>query len=285
MSKVNIKFPKKNISNKEIESLFKKIGLQKLINKKKYFIDGYEVTKKDLIDKKKDTKDSFDIRITKNPQPPELRDLYKIYMLIVLNKRTTVLEFGCGFSSLVISKALEFNKSKSKKEKPFTRCEYPYNHFIIDDDKKYLNLTKKRIEKELKNSKTNYHFSECQMTMFNGNFAHEYKTLPRVNPDFIYLDGPSPFNVKGKINNFTVDSKDMMPMSCDILKFENHLTPGTIILIDGRTANARFLKNNFRRNWKEYYSYKEDQTIFLLNEKPLGPFNLEQLKFYSNKKK
>jgi hypothetical protein len=121
--------------------------------------------------------------------------------------------------------------------------------------------------------------------MFNGNFAHEYKTLPRVNPDFIYLDGPSPFNVKRKINNFTVASKDMMPMSCDILKFENHLTPGTIFLIDGRTANARFLKNNFRRNWKEYYSFKEDRTIFLLNEKPLGPFNLEQLKFYSNKKK
>ena len=57
MSKVNIKFPKKNISNKEIENLFKKIGLQKLINKKKYFIDGYEVTKKDLIDKKKTPKE------------------------------------------------------------------------------------------------------------------------------------------------------------------------------------------------------------------------------------
>lgn len=280
MSKVNIKFPKKNISDKEIENHFKKIGLQKLINKKKYYIDGYEVTKKDLFEKKKDTKGNFDIRLTQNPQPPELRDLYKIYMLIVLNKRTTVLEFGCGFSSLVISKALDFNRSQLRGKKPFTRCEFPYNHFIIDDDKKYLNLTKKRIKKELVKSKTNYHFSECQMTIFNGNFANEYKTLPRVNPDFIYLDGPSPFNVKGKINNFTIASKDMMPMSCDILKFENHLTPGTIILIDGRTANARFLKNNFKRKWREFYSYKDDQTIFLLDEKPLGPFNKEQIEFY-----
>ena len=95
MPKVNIKFPK-NISDKEIENHFKKIGLQKLINKKKYYIDGYQVTKKDLFEKK-DTKGNFDIRLTQNPQPPELRDLYKIYMLIVLNKRTTVLEFGLRF--------------------------------------------------------------------------------------------------------------------------------------------------------------------------------------------
>ena len=73
----------------------------------------------------------------------------------------------------------------------------------------------------------------------------------------------------------------MMPMSCDILKIENYLTPGTIILIDGRTSNARYLKNNFKRNWREYFDSISDQTIFLLDEKPLGRFNKEQIKFYN----
>ena len=36
--------------------------------------------------------------------------------------------------------------------------------------------------------------------------------------------------------------KNLLPMSCDILKFEYHLIPGTIILVDGRTSNATFLK-------------------------------------------
>ena len=51
-------------------------------------------------------------------------------------------------------------------------------------------------------------------------------------------------------------------MNSDILQFEHFLTPGTIILFDGRTANARFLKNNFQRNWKYYHDEKNDQIIF-----------------------
>ena len=281
MIKTKIKFPKKNISDKKIKDFFINIGLSKLIPKNSYYIDGYEVTKKDLLDKKKDKNNNFDIRLTKNPQPPELRDLYKLYQFIVLNKRTTVLEFGCGYSSVVISKALEFNRKKNLGKKPFSRCEFPFTHFILDDDKKYLKLSKKRIELFIKNPRVKYFFSKCEMTMFNHNYAHEYKFLPRVNPDFIYLDAPSPFNVKGKKNNFTVATKDMMPMSCDILKIENFLAPGTIILVDGRTANARFLKNNFKRNWSYHEDFRSDQNIFILNEKALGPFNLEQIKYYS----
>ena len=33
-------------------------------------------------------------------------------------------------------------------------------------------------------------------------------------------------------------------MSADILVFEHFLQPGTLIVVDGRAANARFLKTN-----------------------------------------
>ena len=71
-----------------------------------------------------------------------------------------------------------------------------------------------------------------------------------------------------------------MPMSCDILKFENFLIPQTIIIIDGRTANARFLKNNFKRKWAYFYDENNDQNIFILDEKPFGIVSKKQIEFY-----
>ena len=80
------------------------------------------------------------------------------------------------------------------------------------------------------------------MVNYNGNFASEYINLPLCNPDFIYLDGPGQYNFYDKINNFTISHNDMMPMSCDILKFEYFLIPGTIIIVVGRGANSNYLK-------------------------------------------
>ena len=59
------------------------------------------------------------------------------------------------------------------------------------------------------------------MTTFNGRICTEYKKLPLCNPDFIYLDGPDQFNVKGNVNGINTGHKDLMPMICDILKIEN----------------------------------------------------------------
>lgn len=279
---MKIKFPK-NLSKEKIKNFFKEKDLGYLVNKETFFVDGYEVTKKDYNEKIRDKKGNFDIRKTKNPQPPELNDLYRLYQFIILNKRTTILEFGCGHSSLVMAKALEANKKKFGNKKPFSRCIFPFQLFILDNVKKYLNLVKKNLNKLKNKNDIKFHFSEAQMVEYQGNFATEYLKLPRVNPDFIYLDGPNPFTIKNTINNFTVANRDMMPMSCDILKLENFLTPGTIILIDGRTANARFLINHLKRKWKIYFDDKNDQTTLILNEKPLGPFNREQIKFYNNK--
>lgn len=276
---IKVRFPKK-ISEEKIIKFFNSEGLGDLVSKKIYMVDGYQVTKKDFEQKKRDKKGKFDIRKTDNPQPPEIIDLYRLYQFILLNKRTSVLEFGCGYSSLVISKALEKIQINNNGKKPFKRCASPFKLFIIDNVKKYLNIVKKRLRKYKLDKNVEFFYSSSKMTIYNGNFATEYLKLPRVNPDFIYLDGPNPFTIKNSVNNFTVSNLDMMPMSCDILKFENFLTPGTIILVDGRVANARFLKNNFKRNWKEFYDKKFDQTVFLLDEKPLGPFNKEQIEFY-----
>ena len=223
---------------------------------------------------------------------PELNDLYRLYQFVLLNKRTTILEFGSGFSSLIFSQALKENKNKYKNDVKKLRRNNPFELFIVENEKRFLNITKRRIAKfrskkdtkKNKNKKSevkiNFLFSECVMTNYRGNYATEYKKLSSCNPDFIYLDGPDQFKIKNKINNFTTAHKDMMPMACDILKFENFLTPGTIIVSDGRTANCEFLLNNFKRQRIHHYDRKFDQHIFYLNSDLLGKYNELQLKFY-----
>ena len=75
----------------------------------------------------------------------------------------------------------------------------------------------------------------------------------------------------------------MMPMVCDILKFEYFYTPGTMILCDGRGANVKFLKDNFKRKWEYIDDRPNDQHIFWLNDPVLGKYNKLQLEFYKKK--
>ena len=158
--------------------------------------------------------------------------------------------------------------------------------FIIDDEKKYLNFSKKRVskKKELKNIKVHWKYSPIMLENYNGQISTTYKKLHLCNPDFIYIDGPDLFSkVKNTIQDFTTQHEDMMPMINYILKFENFLNPGTIILTDGRAANAFFLKNNFKRNWLYYFDKINDQHFFYLNDVPFGLINKNLIKFHNQK--
>jgi hypothetical protein len=55
---------------------------------------------------------------------------------------------------------------------------------------------------------------------------------------------------------------------------ESILLPRTFILVDGRTNNARFLKNNFQRNFEMTWDKEGDITTFELNEERLGKYNI-----------
>ena len=261
-----IKFPKK-ISDKKIKEFFKNNGFDFFIKESK----------------QKDIK--INQMKSKTIYKPELNDLYRIYQFIVLNKRTTILEFGCGWSTIIISKALNFLKKKYLKDVKKLRRNNPFELFVIDNEQKYLIITKKNLNRYIKPNyiKIHYHFSHAYMTLYNGRISTEFKTLPNCNPDFIYLDGPDQFNIKGKINGLNLGNMDFMPMTCDILKFENFLQPGTIIISDGRKANTRFLKSNFRRKWFYQEDAESDQVIFYLDEKPLGHVNKKTLDFYKKK--
>ncbi len=256
----------KKVSKTELNKFFKKKKLQFLLEESKNNFYQTNKLKK------------------KTAYKPELNDLYRLYKFIVLNKRTTVLEFGSGWSSLIITLALNELKEKYTHKIKNLRRNNPFELFVIENEKKYLNITKKKIEnfnkEKLNNCKINFNFSDVNMVKFNNHIATEFKRLPMCNPDFIYLDGPDQFKVKKDINGISTKHDDLMPMSCDILKIEYFLIPGTIILVDGRGANVKFLRDNFKRNWVYRYDKSFDQHIFYLNDPSIGKYNDRMLKFY-----
>lgn len=260
MKKVKIPI---NIPIKRIHDFFKKKGLYYLIK---------------LSEKKASSVNNL---IEKNPYAPDLKDLYRLYQFVFLNKRTTILEFGSGWSSLILSLALYDLKKIYLNNVKKLRRNNPFEIFILENEKKFLDITKKRLSnfKNIK-IKKNYFFSNVNISIYDGKFATEYQKLPPCNPDFIYLDGPDQFNIKKRINNFTTGHKDMMPMASDILKIEYFLTPGTIIVSDGRSANCKFLRDHFKRKWLYKHDVQNDQHIFYLDDPCLGKFNKMQLEFY-----
>ena len=254
--------PKKNI--RHIEKFFKELNLSELV----------KISKK--------SKPKVNEMIQKYLYKPNLRDLFFLYKLITLNKRITVMEIGCGWSSLIIRKALEENKKNYLNKIKNLRRQNHFRCVSIDNENKWISNTKKILNKfKIKYTKKDFHYSECSMTEINSYIATKFNKLPLINPDFIYLDGPDQFNIKGRVRNFTISHKDMMPMVSDLINIEYFLTPGTIILVDGRTANARFLRDNFKRKWEYKHLENLDLSIFFLNEKPLGEYNKKQLKFYN----
>ncbi len=256
--------------------------------KEKKFIENFFIKKKlkSIVEFSKKDKPTVNKMIYNEPYIPYLEKLYRLYQFVLINKRTTILEFGSGWSTLIFNLALNELQNKFSNQVKYLRRNNPFELFVLENEKKYLNISRNRINKfnkflKIKNNiKISYNLSNVEMTLFNDRICTQYKKIPLCNPDFIYLDGPDQFNVKGNINGVSLKHKDMMPMVCDILKFEYFYTPGTIIIIDGRSANAKFLRDNFKRNWKYIDDQKNDQHIFWLNDPILGKYNKAQLNFY-----
>jgi hypothetical protein len=216
---------------------------------------------------------------TMNPYPIEWLDLSRLYALIRLRHVISVMEFGSGYSTVVMAHGLAHNeRDDGRVVRDSLRRTSPYHLDAVDDMEQFLDITRKRLDENLLN-RTTLHYSPVQMTIFNGRICTEYETMPNVCPDLIYLDGPDQHSVWGDINGISTRALDRMPMSCDVLKIEHFLLPGTLVVTDGRTANARFLMANFQREWRHEHDEEGDVHYFELIEEPIGKWNRRQIEF------
>ncbi len=220
--------------------------------------------------------------------PPVMADLFSLYSIVKTEKVVNILEFGSGYSTLVFAKAIDENQLGFG-EKYLQAIAFPKEFEIetIDASRKYSHLTKSRIPKQLQ-QRINFRISRPRIVLHQNTPVMSFPASPTINPDLIYIDGPNPDQVsrtrktyfRGSRNG---KSKNSLPIAVDVLSLEYYLQPGTIIIVDGRGANAEFLKLNLKRTWKYNYLIATDQHIFQLISPSWGPRNTAELNFRQGK--
>ena len=214
-----------------------------------------------------------------SPYPPDWSDLVRLHRLIVERRATTILEFGVGKSTVIMAHALAVNRRRHgefvAKNLRRHNC---FELHAIDDMPQYVDETRRLLPVDLAAACT-LHVSAVSMGTFNGRICSYYDRLPNICPDFVYLDGPSQMNAQGDVRGVSVNHPDRVPMAADLLAIEHFLLPGTMVVIDGRTANARFIRANLQRGWRYSHDEEADVHLFELCERPLGPHNLAQIQF------
>ena len=263
------------IKKKLIDSFYKN-NLDKILN-----IEPLDELILNETENQKKKVDVFDpvLNLTKK-YPPIIPDLSRLYNLVRNNKPFTVLEFGIGYSTIIIAQALyenkkQFNNIHNKR----IRNSKMFKLFSVDASQKWIDEVKKKIPDHLKDF-INISRSDVEIKNINNQICHVYKEIPDINPEFIYLDGPHPLDPKENINNVSFQCLERTPISADILLLESTLLPGTRILVDGRTNNVRFLRNNFKRNFKFKWDRYGDVTHIILREKRLGKLNKLGFEYY-----
>ena len=275
----------KNKNFTSINKFLKKFNIKSFnskskVNSYKKFFDLDKLVKNIPEDKVVDKSKKHLINVMKNYKKPhifEMDDLCRLHWIVLRKKIFNTLEIGSGYSTVFIADACNILSNFFKDVKNI-RVEKKFHIYSLEESKNFLKITKKRIPKYLKKHVTLIN-SKNKLIEYKGKYATKCTNIPNISPDLIYLDGPSQYAVKKSLDGFNLNNISRFPMSADILFLEYFLEPGTFIVVDGRTANARFLKDHLKRNWHYTYDQKGDCHYFELREQPLGHYNNLKIKF------
>ena len=154
-------------------------------------------------------------------------DLGILYRAVRAKRPKVILEFGFGWSTYVLAKALADNNESGH------GC---LGHLIsVDTQMEWLEVTKNTIPPELRPLVTQV-FSELTRGVWRGVDVLYHSHLSEIRPDIVFLDGPA-------------SPPHTLP-AADLAAMEEKLPADVLIIIDKRDANATFLRQNLRRNYK-----------------------------------
>jgi hypothetical protein len=221
---------------------------------------------------------------------PDISDLYSLYSNIRNSKSIAVIEYGSGWSTLVLAKGiyenLQADRAITKNYNALVRHPNPFRVLTIDASKYFQDLALERLDPELLEIVSNV-VADVKYGTFLDRICTYFEYLPAFTADFIYLDGPDCDQIQGNFHGFdlnfgTSQHRYGLPMAADILRFEHYIWSGTQIIIDGRGANAAFLRANLVRKWSYNYNLSLDQHEFLLMEEPWGEIVKKHLDYKKN---
>lgn len=178
--------------------------------------------------------------------------LYNLHRLIRKRRPLKVLEFGVGFSTLVMAHAIRQNFLDAQRMESGLNGENRGMIWSVETNSKWKENTERKIPDDLR-AFIDIRLSDAEVCVVAGELCHQYSELPNIIPDFLYLDGPTPFDVKGQIRGLEFIQEggaSRPPVSADLLLLEAALRPGFLMLIDGRDSNMQFLKRHLKRQYK-----------------------------------
>lgn len=213
---------------------------------------------------------------------PDLKDLYSLYRSVRTSKSVSVLEYGSGWSTLVLALAINENlEADGPAYINKVRHPNPFKLMTVDVSRKFQDMAMSRIPADLQKVIIPV-VSNCEIGTFRDQICSYFTEVPPFTADFIYLDGPDCDQVQGNVGGFNFDfgsesHRYGLPMSGDLLRLEFFFWPGTRIVVDGRGANASFLRSNFTRNWTYEFNKNLDQHFFVLSESAWGDISQRHL--------
>lgn len=257
------------IKNLNLEEYFYKNDLDKLIGVEKYVVPT-AVGPNDTF--KQEGGEVFS---------PDCSDLSRLHAIVQIRKCITVLELGGGISSKIIAHSLMLNHQKYKNKIGAVRRSDPFKLHSLEAEKDYAEITLQSLG-DL-SSFVQIHITEGVQTNFGNYICGRYKEMPSVCPDLIYIDGPSPYSYKKDGEQyFEMSHPDITNITSDLLLLEPYLLPGTFVIFDGLTNNARFNRRNLQRNWVVFEDTVADYTMMVLDEEPIGIHHKNQIKFIND---
>ena len=199
--------------------------------------------------------------------PADFRDLARLHRVIRDRQITTVLEFGVGYSTLVMADAIS---SLQAPPQGTPGC------FSVDSSEYWIARTNELLPQKLQSLVTLVH-SPALAGTYHDILCHYFECMPDIVPDFIYLDGPDPTQVRGSIGGMGCSELGRVVLAADVLRIEPSLLPGTLLMVDGRVANVRFLAQHLYRQWQLDQSPDQSVTAMELQEAPFGSKDRDRL--------
>jgi hypothetical protein len=217
--------------------------------------------------------------VAESAYEPELNDLYFLYSQVREKAVVSILEYGSGWSTLALAIGLQENYLQfGKRYLEIIRHPNPFKLLTLDASEHWQSVAISRLSDE-ERLRVVAGVAKPVLGNFGGVICHFSDYIPNFTPDLIYLDGPDHDQVTGGFSGFEYDERFTPPMAGDILTIEPYLWPETILICDGRTANARFLESRFKRNWEFLHDPFGDRTISRISETAFGVISEEHINF------
>lgn len=202
----------------------------------------------------------LDARIdTKTGVPYELflssekrADVSRLAFLALKQPIGDILEFGSGVSTLILAFCCQRNDKK-----------YGHHGFVhcLEADLKWQKVVERELERHDLTKYVKFHHSTPRITNYDTTPVMSFDTLPNVQPNFVFVDGPRWNQAVGSFKGILASAS----ISClDLLFYEATFPAHTKIIIDGKLNFVKFYEKNLKRTYRQKVFHLFDQTEFKL---------------------